>query len=58
LGATLARLEARAALDALLALPDLRLGGGDVDVDIEMIDSFVLRGPRALTVEWDRSPTA
>jgi cytochrome P450 len=48
LGATLARLEARAALDALFALPDLRLGAGDV----EMIDSFVLRGPRALLLEY------
>jgi cytochrome P450 len=50
LGATLARLEARAALDALFALPNLRLGAGDV----EMIDSFVLRGPRALLLESGR----
>ncbi len=48
LGATLARLEARAALDALFALPDLRLGEANA---IEMINSFVLRGPRALSVE-------
>jgi cytochrome P450 len=47
LGATLARLEARASLDALFALPDLRLGSGAV----EMVDSFVLRGPRRLLVE-------
>ncbi|MDB4981628.1 MAG: hypothetical protein JWM82_2380 [Myxococcales bacterium] len=46
LGATLARLEARAALDALFAFSDLRLGADAV----EMVDSFVLRGPRALSV--------
>jgi cytochrome P450 len=49
LGATLARLEARAALDALFARPDLRLTEGAV----ELVDSFVLRGPKALFVELD-----
>lgn len=49
LGATLARMEACAALDALLALPDLRLARQDV----ELVDSFVLRGPRALELAFD-----
>jgi cytochrome P450 len=49
LGATLARMEARAALEAVLALPNLRLTRGDV----ERIDSFVLRGPRALEIAFD-----
>ena len=44
LGATLARMEARAALEAVLALPNLRLARPEV----ELVDSFVLRGPRAL----------
>jgi cytochrome P450 len=48
LGATLARLEARAALQPLLALPDLR----PAMTSVEMVDSFVLRGPRALPVAF------
>jgi cytochrome P450 len=48
LGATLARMEAQAALQALLALPNLRLAGGDA----ELVDSFVLRGPRALPLAF------
>lgn len=48
LGATLARLEARAALQPLLALPDLRAATSGA----ELIDSFVLRGPRALPVTF------
>jgi len=46
LGATLARLEAAAALDALLARPGLGLA----NADITLVDSFVLRGPRALAI--------
>jgi cytochrome P450 len=49
LGATLARMEACAALEALLALPGLRLG----QPDVELVDSFVLRGPRALELTFD-----
>jgi cytochrome P450 len=49
LGATLARMEAEAALAAVLALPGLRLVGADVS----LIDSFVLRGPRALEIAFD-----
>jgi cytochrome P450 len=49
LGATLARLEAQAALGALLALPNLRLASADVP----LVDSFVLRGPRALEIAFD-----
>jgi cytochrome P450 len=49
LGAALARMEARAALEALLALPDLRLA----EDDVTFVDSFVLRGPRALHVTFD-----
>jgi cytochrome P450 len=49
LGATLARLEAEAALHALLALPRLRAAGRDVP----LVDSFVLRGPRALEIAFD-----
>jgi cytochrome P450 len=49
LGATLARLEARAALDALLARRALR--PVDAPSAVELVDSFVLRGPRALRVE-------
>jgi cytochrome P450 len=49
LGAALARMEARAALEALLALPDLRLA----EEDVTLVDSFVLRGPRALHVTLD-----
>jgi cytochrome P450 len=47
LGATLARLEAQAALAALLALPGLRAAAGT-----DLIDSFVLRGPRVLPVTF------
>jgi cytochrome P450 len=50
LGATLARMEALAALEAVLGLPNLRL---DQDGDVAMIDSFVLRGPRALSLAFD-----
>ncbi len=49
LGASLARMEAIAALQPLLALPGLRPAGGDVD----LVDSFVLRGPRALPIAFD-----
>jgi cytochrome P450 len=49
LGATLARLEAEAALRAVLALPNLRAAGPDVP----LVDSFVLRGPRALEIVFD-----
>jgi cytochrome P450 len=48
LGATLARMEAEAALAALLALPRPRLARADV----ELVDSFVLRGPRALELAF------
>jgi cytochrome P450 len=48
LGATLARLEARAALEAFFARPAARLAG-----EVELVDSFVLRGPRALPFELD-----
>jgi cytochrome P450 len=48
LGATLARLEATAALRALLSLPSPRLARADV----ELVDSFVLRGPRALELTF------
>jgi cytochrome P450 len=49
LGATLARMEATAALEALLALPGLRPAGGEVT----LVDSFQLRGPRELHVTCD-----
>jgi cytochrome P450 len=49
LGATLARMEATAALQALLALPGLR----PAYTDVELVDSFVLRGPRALPIAFD-----
>ncbi len=49
LGAALARLEARIALDALIdELPELRL----TDATIANVDSFVMRGPRELVLEW------
>ncbi|MEE9608694.1 MAG: cytochrome P450 [Myxococcota bacterium] len=49
LGASLARLEARVCLEALLAkLPPFRLCQGNV----EQIDSFLLRGPRSLQLTW------
>jgi cytochrome P450 len=48
LGAALARMEAQAALRALLALPAPRL----VRADVELVDSFVLRGPRALELAF------
>ena len=50
LGAALARMEALAALEAVLALPNLRLAPGDGEV--AMIDSFVLRGPKALRLAF------
>jgi cytochrome P450 len=49
LGATLARMEATAALQALLALPGLR----PAYTGVELVDSFVLRGPRALPIGFD-----
>lgn len=49
LGATLARMEAIAALGALLAMPNLR----PAFTDVALIDSFVLRGPRALPIAFD-----
>lgn len=48
LGATLARMEALAALEAVLTLPDVRLAPGET----ELVDSFVLRGPRALPLAF------
>lgn len=51
LGATLARMEAAAALRALLALPSLR----PTTTEVELVDSFVLRGPRALVVTFGSS---
>src|SRR5450432_1452137 len=48
LGATLARMEAEAALEAVMELPDLRLA----NPAIELVDSFVLRGPRALQIAF------
>src|SRR5450432_667481 len=48
LGATLARMEAEAVLEAVLALPNLRLASPE----IELVDSFVLRGPRALEITF------
>ena len=48
-GAALARLEGRVALDAMIELlPGLRL----VDPP-ERTDSFMMWGPKALTVAWD-----
>jgi len=49
LGATLARTEAEAAVGALLGLEGLRLAGPDVP----LVDSYVLRGPRALDIAFD-----
>jgi cytochrome P450 len=49
LGAKLARMEAIAALEALLSLPNLRLA----DEDVRMVDSFILRGARSLEVAFD-----
>jgi cytochrome P450 len=55
LGATLARMEAEAALGALLDLPNLRAASAEVP----LVDSFVLRGPRALEIAFDvRGPGA
>jgi len=49
LGASLARLEARVALETLLArLPDLRRSGGE----IERFDSFLVRGPTRLPLRF------
>ena len=48
IGAPLARLEARIALDAFLRrFPNVRLS----DQPREWIDSFVMRGPKALPLE-------
>jgi cytochrome P450 len=49
LGATLARSEAEAAIGALLALRSLRVASEDV----LLVDSYVLRGPRALEIAFD-----
>lgn len=49
LGATLARMEATAALEALLTLPNLQLA----QREISLVDSFQLRGPRELRVTCD-----
>jgi cytochrome P450 len=49
LGATLARMEATAALEALLALPNLR----PLQREVSLVDSFQLRGPRELRVTCD-----
>jgi cytochrome P450 len=49
LGATLARIEAEAALDAVLSLPNLRAARADAP----LVDSFVLRGPRVLEIDFD-----
>src|SRR5580658_5596259 len=49
LGATLARMEAAAALEALLALPNLR----PAEREVPLVDSFQLRGPRELRVTCD-----
>ena len=49
LGATLARMEAEAALGAVLALPGPRLA----DAEVPLVDSFVLRGPRTLELAFD-----
>jgi cytochrome P450 len=49
LGATLARMEAEAVLDAVLSLPNVRAAHSDVP----LVDSFVLRGPRVLEIEFD-----
>jgi len=42
-------MEAEAALEPLLSLPNLRLARPEV----ELVDSFVLRGPRALELAFD-----
>jgi len=49
LGASLARMEARVALEVLTGrLPDLRLAEGQ----LEVLPNISFRGPRALDVEW------
>ncbi|NMO23143.1 cytochrome P450 [Pyxidicoccus fallax] len=51
IGAPLARMEVRAALELLLRrLPGLRLAPGDA---IQYVPNFLHRGPRRLLVEWD-----
>jgi cytochrome P450 len=50
LGATLARMEARAALRPVLSLPHLRLASAD----IALVNSFVLRGPLTLELTFGR----
>ncbi|MND08436.1 hypothetical protein D3C83_310330 [compost metagenome] len=47
LGAALARLEARVAIGALI---DELAGLQRLEPQIEYIDSFLIRGPRALTL--------
>ena len=48
LGASLARLEAKVALETLLSgLPDFELAPGQAE-QVEYIDSFLLRGPKTL----------
>jgi cytochrome P450 len=48
LGASLARLEAKVALETLLSgLPDFEFAAGQAE-RVEYIDSFLLRGPKAL----------
>ena len=49
MGASLARLEARVTIEALLDdLPKMRRSSGNH----ENVDSFMLRGPRRLELEW------
>lgn len=55
LGASLARLEARLAMEAVIdRLPQLRLGEGI----IERHGSFLVRGPKALPLAFDACPAA
>ena len=49
-GAPLARLESRIALEALSRLPGLRLRSGQ---DLRHIPTLVFRGLARLAVEWD-----
>ena len=54
LGASLARLEARVALETLLSgLPDFEFAPGQ-DERVEYIDSFLLRGPKRLMLAANR----
>jgi len=55
LGASLARLEAKVALETLLnGLPDFELASGQAE-RVEYIDSFLLRGPKRLMLAADRT---